>query len=180
MSSSHRKRNVLIVVSIALFLVIITYQFIGLTKPASFVYTLDSGVYRFYPNENNAINVTCTNSGAKSASFYLVLKLENASFSPQTEQPYLQVNSTTVKFPFTLNKGDSTVKPVFFLINDNVTVFSFSLSFEEVKQSAVYGESIYYYASYKWNETVKCYEQWILGRPITYRIFLRTQTKSNA
>ncbi len=179
MPSSHRKRNVLLV---ALFVLVlfITYQFIALSKPASFVYTLDSGVYRLYPNENNAINITCTNSGAKSASFYLVLKLENASFSPQTEQPYIQENSTKVKFPFTLHKGDSTVKPVFFLINDNVTVFSFSLSFEEVKQSAVYGESIYYYASYKWNETVKCYEQWILGRPITYRIFLRTQTKSNA
>ena len=147
------RRNLAVIALIIVVSIAFLLQYNSVTKSATVNYTLDINVSTYYPAENNAINITCSNSGDKGANFYLVLNMANASFSPQTEQPYLQVNSTTVKFPFTLHNGDSTVKPVFFSIDDNATGFSFNLSFEKVDQNTVYGQSLWYYVSYEWNET---------------------------
>ncbi len=158
MLGSHKKRNIAIIAIIILVVsTIFVYQFTILTEPPRFIYGIDDSIYRFYPNSTNAINLTCSNTGYNEANFYLVLKITNASFSSQTESPYLQINSTTVKFLFSLQRGPTSVRSVFFSTDEGTEEFSFHLSFEKARQSTMSGQSIVYHVGYKWNETVKCY-----------------------
>lgn len=163
----NHRRNLAVIALIIVISSVFFLQYNWMAKPATVDYNLNIDINKYYPDGDNAINITCGNSGDKSASFYLVLSMTNSSFSPQTEQPYLQVNSATVKFPFTLHNGDSIVKPVFFSIDENATGFSFNLFFEKADQNKVYGQSSLYYVSYKWNETGKYYEQRGIGISVT-------------
>ena len=66
--------------------------------------------------------------GMRTASFNLILKSVNASFTPNTQQNYVQVNSTIIKVPFSFPQGGRETKPVQFTIDENVSAFAFYTS----------------------------------------------------
>ncbi len=162
MLGAHKKRTLLIGFAVVLLLLIIFYSlYVGVGD--AYVEYLIGNVPVFSRDANNSISIAAVNKGYDCATFYLTLSLTNASFSTLTEQPYVQVSNTSVKFPFILQgRGGlptSIDKTVFFLINENVTGFSFYLSLEKVNQSPMSSLGIFYSVSYIWNETTRYYQQ---------------------
>ena len=100
----------------------------------------------------NSITIRCSNGGEADGDFYLKLKFANASFSNQTEKPYLLVDNSTVKCRFGLHKGESNLKRVYFSIHENVRSFSIQLSLIKIsyflKSNRVYPTQL----KYEWNE----------------------------
>lgn len=100
----------------------------------------------------NSITIYCKNGGETDGDFRLVLTFVNASFSNQTEKPYVQVDNSTAKFRFLLHKDETNQKRVYFTIHENVERFSIQLSFEKIspilKPNPMYPTAL----EYKWNE----------------------------
>src|SRR3989304_7711178 len=101
MQNSHKKRNIAIVSTVAV-IVLVSSVLVYELNPPYIDYGID-GVSRLYPNADSGATVYYFDRGGRASNFYLRLKFTNATFSDQTEQPYLQVNSTLVKLLF--NKG---------------------------------------------------------------------------
>ena len=162
MPSSNRKRNVMIVSVITIIIFVSAFLIYEFFVPTYIDFRIDDSVHRFYLTENNTMTILSRNLGGRDGNFYIVLRFTNASFSNKTEQPYLQVDNATVKFPFFLPGGGASMslnKTVYFTINENVTVFSFYLSLEK-RDPNPYVLSFVSFVSYKWNETGKYYEMW--------------------
>jgi len=167
MRNNSRKRYITIltiVVVIIVALSVFLYEFVfQTTSVAKIDYSIDDNVTKYYPDEKNSIVIRSSNNGDRDANFYLVLSFTNASFSNQTEQPYVEVNSTIVKIPFLLDKSgasmDASSKSVFFKIDNNVTVFSFHLSLEKRDSNSLESLGSLYDLSYRWNAITKYYEQ---------------------
>jgi hypothetical protein len=91
-----------------------------------------------------------------------VLSSANASFTAQTQQTYLQVNSTMVKVPFLLQEHwfsmNADSKPVFFTIDENVTGFSFHVSLEAQSYNSLVVVSGDTDISWVWDATENCYK----------------------
>ncbi len=105
-------------------------------------------------NGVNQIKIYCRNGGGMDGDFYLVLKFTNATFSTQTQMPYIQVDNSTVKVKFILHRGDSLEKDIFF-VADGTNDFSVGMSLEKasfvefIKANAFFPTQI----SYRWNES---------------------------
>lgn len=105
----------------------------------------------------NSIIVYCKNGGKTDGDFYLVLTFNNASFSNQTELPYLQVDNSTVKCRFLLHTGESNQKKIYFYVNATVDRFSIQLSLEKInffdflKPNPMYPTTL----EYEWNEETR-------------------------
>ena len=106
----------------------------------------------------NQVTVHCRNGGGMDGDFNLVVKFTNATFSTQTQLPYTQVDSSTVKIKFVLHKGDSDNQSLYFVVNGSEP-FSISLSlqsvslFEFLKANALFPTQL----QYQWNETGQNY-----------------------
>ncbi len=138
------------------------YLFV-IAAPARIDYGIDYSTNMFYPVENNTISIHYTNNGG-GGNFYLVLTLINGTFLEQTQQPYIQINSTTIKFPFYLHASFISKDPgsriVFFKINKDVDGFAFALSVEGNDSKPVYDQNAQYsYLGYKWSTASNSYEQ---------------------
>ncbi len=70
----------------------------------------------------NHITVYCKNGGGMDGDFYLIVTFTNASFSTQTERPYVKVDDSTVKIKFVLHKGDAKEKTITFTTNQTCPV----------------------------------------------------------
>jgi hypothetical protein len=70
----------------------------------------------------NHITVYAKNGGGMDGDFYLVINFTNATFSTQTELPYVKVDDSTVKIKFVLHKGDAKEKTVYFTTNQTCPV----------------------------------------------------------
>ena len=96
----------------------------------------------------NSITIYCKNGGESDGDFYLKLEFVNASFSNQTEKPYAQVDSSTVKIRFLLHKGESSQKTIYFTIHENVNFFYMKLKCEKIslilKSNPMYPTELYY------------------------------------
>jgi len=125
----RKRRNLIIYAVSALILGLLAYQaydsFLG---PAYVSYSLENGETRFYAGRVNTLSVSSSNMGMRTASFNLILKSVNASFTPNTQQNYVQVNSTIIKVPFSFPQGGRETKPVQFTIDENVSAFAFYTS----------------------------------------------------
>jgi hypothetical protein len=157
MPIGHRRKRLLLAGILVVVVCVILWQYVVATSPVTITYAVEAA-QQFYPKENNSINITCSNNGVRDAHFFIVLRLRNASLSTQTEQPYVQIDGSTIKFPFTLPRANSVLKPVFFLINNNATDFSFQVNFEKIDQTPLYGEITWYGFGYKWNETGRFFQ----------------------
>jgi hypothetical protein len=93
--------------------------------PALVSYNIDVGGNLFYAGQVNQFTVSCSSHGLRETSFYLVLKCINASLIVDGEQKYIQLNSSTIKIPFTLQSWETETKPVQFIIDENATAFEF-------------------------------------------------------
>jgi hypothetical protein len=91
---------------------------------------------RFYYEGYNTVSAQCRNGGGMDGSFYLILRLRNATVSPEQN---FAVNATMVKIPFVLHKsgasGDEGSETVSFAIDKGVTGFSISISLEKQDQN---------------------------------------------
>jgi hypothetical protein len=157
MANSRKKRIILIliVIMIAHLVAFIIYQLI----PAYIEYDVDiNSIREVNPDEINAMTITFRKWGRPS-SLHLTLKFTNASFSNQTEQPYIQTNSTTVQLP-----NLSGYKTVYYTVDNNVTGFSvkFFHASSDLNLQVMKWMS---WLSFNWNETSKSYEpsQFIVG-----------------
>jgi uncharacterized membrane protein len=171
MLAAHRKITISIILVVVLVLTIFFYEYAFQPRAADIEYSLGYSGDVLYPDRNNTVTIQCGNRGNRDATFYLVLNLTNVSFSALTEQPYVQLNSTLVKFPFSLQgSGGSTTsgsKSVFFTINENVTFFAFEVSLEKIDQNPRYSMGTFYYSSYRWNETSGNYQHWQMAVNVT-------------
>lgn len=156
----RKKRNLFIYVAIALVAVLLVFQAHEVAiGPTHISYMFDCGGGEFFSGRANQFNVTCSNSGFRTANFYIVLQSVNASFTAQNPQDYLQVNSTTLKIPFSfqeLTKATES-KPVFFEIDQNATGFSFSACVEAQSGSSLIVITCMPTLAGCWNSTGNCY-----------------------
>lgn len=160
-AAPKNRRKAIFVVAAAAVLVsaMLMYQYDVRTRPAYVNYSM--GGSQCYPNESNAVSISCNNWGDRDANFYLTLSFGNASFSNQTEQPYIQVDSRAAKLPFSLkanSPAQSGSKTVFFTIDQNVTSFSCSLHLENNGLSPIAVGSAITHLVFRWNETAKCFD----------------------
>ncbi len=106
----------------------------------------------------NQITVYCKNGGGMDGDFNIVLKLNNATFSKQTQMPYTIVDDSTVKIKFVLHEGDSIEKTIF-LNSTTEQDFRINIDLERtsliqfLKPNAMYPTQI----SYRWNELFQTY-----------------------
>ena len=91
--------------------------------------------------------------------FNLVVKFMNATFSKETELPYIAVDDSTVKVKFVLHKGDSKEKTLCFLTDGSESI-SISVSLESasfiefIKANALFPTQL----SYIWNPELQVYD----------------------
>lgn len=156
----RKKRNLLIYGAIALVAVLLVFQAHDVAiGPTHISYMFDCGTGEFSSGRTNQFNVTCSNSGFRTANFYIVLQSVNASFTAQNPEDYIQVNSTTLKIPFSfqeLNRATES-KPVFFEIDQNATGFSFSACVEAQSGSSLIVITCMPTLVGCWNSTSNCY-----------------------
>ena len=168
MHNDYKRRNFLAVISVVLIVAFFAtaffvFQFHPTEETAYIEYWIDGNMrVNFYGD--NFVVLDCANRGSKEGSFYLALKVENASFSNQTSQPYERIGERSVKIPFALQRSgdplDSKTKNVFFKIDKNVRSFFFSVSIEGYGQNPVSGGvGLISYLLYEWNETGQFYEK---------------------
>ena len=81
--------------------------------------------------EDNPLTMYCENTGHLAGTFDLVLAFTNAHFSLKTSLPYTQIDDRTVKFTFTLQPGEAQNRQTWFIIDNNVSDFYISLSFQQ-------------------------------------------------
>jgi hypothetical protein len=81
--------------------------------------------------KDNSLTINCQNTGHLSGTFDLMLAFTNAHFSLKTSLPYNLVDSQTVKFTFTLRPGENQSRQAWFIIDNNVSDFYLSLSFQQ-------------------------------------------------
>ena len=99
-------------------------------------YEKTGGQWVTYNSENNHTTtglfmpVNCKNNGATTATFNITVSFAGASFSPDTKQPYWQINSTAASFALTLRVGEQQTTDVHFQIDENTDHFSIALSVE--------------------------------------------------
>jgi hypothetical protein len=70
----------------------------------------------------NHITVYAKNGGGMDGDFHLIITFTNATFSTQTELPYVKVDDSTVKIKFVLHKGDAKEKIIYFTTNQTCPV----------------------------------------------------------
>ena len=134
MPRRNKKRDWSIIALLALVVTIGIFGFDVFTNQASIDYGISpaNGFSDIISNVQNTVNVWCDNGGGSDGSFYLNVKLINATVP--TQQSYM-VNSTFVKIPFLLHKSganqDKSSLNVDFNIDKDVSGFSFSISLEK-------------------------------------------------
>ena len=154
----RRKRSLIFYTVLFLALILLIFQAYNAASRAFISYGVESDV-RFYPETANQLNLTCSNRGSRSCSFYMVIRSVNASFPAQAQPNYVQVNSTSVKVHFTLSESwfspSEATDSLFLNIDKNVTGFSFTILPESWNGCLfVSGEA---FMSYIWNGTENCY-----------------------
>ncbi len=123
----RKKQTLLTYVAAALVFGLLTFQAydaaLGATVFTSSIDPSDSG---YKTGTLNHFNISVTNLGHRAATFYLTLNSVNASLQVQNQPDYIQVNSTTLKIPFSIPGAFryQESKSVFFTIDENVTSFS--------------------------------------------------------
>jgi uncharacterized protein YvpB len=140
------KKTILVTLGLIGILVLASIVTVYFTE-ASVFYRLDPYVYQkisnqwstFFPNYDNQssprINGTftrieCQNKGLFDATFNIVIKLTNATFS---ENPFPQsefVDSNTVKLSYSLHSQEGTHTDVNFIVNNDTYGFGISMQFE--------------------------------------------------
>jgi len=160
MLRSRRKRSIMVWAVMALVLVLLVFQAREVSLgPTHISYRFDSSVDEFYSGQVNQIDISSFNNGIRPASYYLVLKSENATFTTGNQADYIRINSTAIKVPFVFNelKEASESKPMLFDINQNVTSFEFTASIEPNEGSSIVVVTWMYLLRCSWNSTVNCY-----------------------
>ena len=159
----RRKRNILLYVTVSLITILLAYQ-IGTIYERAFVeFGLDSTYSsKAYVDRVNSVFLYSRSLGKSIASdFYIIIHSENASFQVLSQQGYVWVNNRTVKVPFSLPESpqptSAVKKEVYYTIDENVTVFSFSTSLEPngINLSYISPHNTF---AFVWNNTENSYD----------------------
>jgi hypothetical protein len=121
----RRKRNWIIYAFIALLLGSVAFEAYDTSLGTAVVtYSFESAEDRYHAGRTNQFNIVCTSLSQRQTSFDLIVKATNASLLVLSEQGYTQINSTTIKIPFTLSGLHQTQsRNVQFTIDQNVSTF---------------------------------------------------------
>jgi hypothetical protein len=164
MRNYRRTRNIwfyVVALLIIALLVFLVSEAPNLSKRAMVNYGY-AGDQKYYQRADNQFVIACNNFGDKAASFYIICSGFNASLQVKTQQDYVQVNSTTVKIPFSLQESGLPLsedrKTVFFSVDENAARFEFTFWLEALSSSVVVVSGDYH-VSYTWNVTENCFVQ---------------------
>ena len=123
-----RKKQTLLTYAVAvlIFGLLVFQTYDAALGPSVFTSRIEPNDRGYNSKELNQFNISVTNLGLRTARFYLTLSSVNASLVAQNQPDYIQVNSTTLKIPFSIPGSFQyqVKKPVFFVIDENVTSFS--------------------------------------------------------
>ena len=157
------KRNILVYLIVAITLAFLLFQAYEVVRGRTIFeyYITNNSFPNFYPGRTNQFNLTCKYLENRPASFYMVINSVNTSFPAQPHEDYIMVNSTAIKFPFTVSENTppmhEDLKIVFFNINENVTGFSFR-AYPETVSAILFPAGNSYGMDYVWNRTENCYK----------------------
>jgi len=158
MRKYRRRRNIMFYIAAALVVSLLLYQIDTVGRRAILVISCD-GAPQYLHAEVGQLTVEATNWGEQATNLLLVIDSVNTSFQP--EQNFIHVKSTTIKVPFLLEERWSPRnrdwRNVSFLIDENVSGFSFSISWEQQGPGQLVVSSFDYALSYAWNGTQNCY-----------------------
>ncbi len=153
----RRKRIILIYCVFILVLGLLMFQMDNVYRRAFVNYSISTSYDKAYVGVVNRVVWSCGCFGGRSASFYLVISSINASFTLHYQRDYVLISNTTVKVPFSLSESSDS-EPVFFIIDDNVTSFSFSASLENRGWGGLEVSSALSSVTFVWNATENYYE----------------------
>lgn len=156
----RRRRNILAYAIFFAIVVLLASQVNTSWNPAIVDFGLSTdGSTRAYIGKTNEILLYGQSHGYQSADFYIVLKAENATLLIPNEKSYIQIDNNTVKAFFSLTKahelGDNGTKLVYYIIDKDVTAFSFSTFLESNKE--IFVTSPINSITYVWSSTEQCY-----------------------
>lgn len=155
----RKKWNWLLYVALALIISLATYEAYNFSiGPAIISYQTAANENHFYNDRTNQLTITCQNLGNRATSFNLIVRAVNASLTVDSQQGYVQINSTAVKIPFTLQTQKETQnRPIKFTIDQNVATFNFYFSLEPQKSNPLETNS-YSQLHCQWNSFNNRYE----------------------
>jgi hypothetical protein len=134
----RRKRNLLVYAVFALVLTLIAYHANEVSLGPSYIsYGIKKTQTPIYAMEKNQFGVTCYCDGGKEATFYMVMKCANATLQIDEQANYIKVNDTAVKIPFSFRGSGEQTKPVYFMVNANVSSVEFYPSIERELGSSI-------------------------------------------
>ena len=139
-----RRRKLIAIVAVALISVMVVAGVVWYMR-VSIYYSFDA-LYTYPRGGDNYFTLNCQNTGYVQGSFSLIVKLENASVSTKTSQPFQQLDSSGAKFNYTLQPKEKQSTDVYFTINDNVVGFKISLSFQSIGDFLITSDSANYYS----------------------------------
>ena len=74
--------------------------------------------------------IDCQNKGSFDGTFYIIIRLTNATFSENSFQPSQLINSQTIKLSFTLHGREVNSTNVYFKIDNHASQFVISIAFQ--------------------------------------------------
>ncbi len=121
----RRKRNLLAYAVVALVLGLFFYQAYDASSGTTYVFFMtqkpDTPIYA---EHQNSFTLTCYSSGNQAASLYAAIHCTNATLQTGDQQDYIQVDESTVKIPFNIQRDSQESRPVYFTVYANVSSFS--------------------------------------------------------
>ncbi len=137
----RKKRNITAYFVLAIIFSLLAYETYDVSLgPAVISYQIGSDK-QIYAEQVNQLVVSCESLSMRETSFYLVLESTNASLIADS-QDGIQINSSSIKIPFTLNSLQKEVnKTVSFRIYANVTRCEFYPSIEQLDQKPIVTDS---------------------------------------
>jgi hypothetical protein len=135
-----KRRKLVAIVALALVAVIAVAGLVWFLR-ASVYYSFDA-LHTYPRGGDNHFTINCENTGYLEGSFSLNVHLVNASFSEKTTQPYQQLDNSIARFNYTLQPKEKQSTEVYFIIHDNATGFSVSLSSKQNNDFLMTSDSI--------------------------------------
>ncbi|MCW3983635.1 MAG: hypothetical protein NWE96_06520 [Candidatus Bathyarchaeota archaeon] len=137
----QKKRNIAVYFVLAIIFSLLAYETYDVSLgPAVISYKIASEK-QIYAGQVNQLVVSCESLSMRETSFYLVLRSTNASLIGDSPDG-IQINSNSIKIPFTLNSLQKEVnKTASFKIDANVTRCEFYSSIEQLDRKTIVTDS---------------------------------------
>jgi hypothetical protein len=159
MQLKNGKRQIVAAVGILLLLFLAMAAYLFVSAKAAIECTIVGNKPEYYADVVNQISVRCTNYGAASGSFYVILNTVGASFEVAENAAFSHLSKNSVWIPFSLSSSKTEVKAANFIVDRSQEGFSFSITVQAAEGSRIEGAGTpLSYVSYKWNNATGKFE----------------------